>query len=422
MPVVRSGNTRILPSNDRSVDIAKRTIKQVMGIQQKRYDNAFMVQGYECLVYNLLDAGRPCSCAAKHKALAGRLDQDGKLSNGDINNMITNSMEFKVTPYGQRPANTPTWSEINELAAHPRGDLVERNAEDVNQQEPPLEYIDTDAENPAVNTVEPDGDTFGVNGPVQGVDTIADIEDTDFDPENFELNDVACPICMGTSYVGGVSLLGGWRRVLVPHDTDFETDGTFDSLSSPLRIEGARWLRQTFVFPRGCWLIDSLKVWDTNQRVHGTMYVDDMPVAQERDFLRYCDGKRHTLMFVFANTVNFTHVEIQVALSDKASLIEFPRLGQSGDPSKIDNTDDVQILASPEIPIVRRKDLIVESSFGKMFQIMNCQLWNDKDRSVLGWDMNARVVQPQELYSLLPRRKVLKQKTTFEARNNNHKL
>jgi len=414
MPVIHPGNNRITPANNRAVAVAKSTLQHIVPVQQRRFANAFAVAGYSTLVYNLLEAGKPCSCGAKGKVLANRLNEEGKLDSGEINKLVTGGYEFKILPYGVSRTPTKMWREEKELSEPMRPELEYQVDEDGESQPPPFLNVSRDENNPAAKYIQDGG--FGANGPVQTQETIDSLEESPFDPETFELNNVSCPICLGTSYVGGATLLGGWREILTPED--MESDGVIDPLAKPLKVEQATSSRWKLILPRGAWSLDALKVWNKNKIVPATILVDSIPVTSEYDFLKFCDGTEHTIDVIFSEKSEFTHVEIQAAVSETPFHIEFPQLNETSDLSKLDRTEDVQIYASPELPFVRTRDLLVESTFGKVFQVINSTHWNDQQQRLLGWNMNARVVQPQELWNLLPRRNVQKQKTTVMVRSN----
>lgn len=420
MPVTRTRNSTILPANARVVDAAQEAIRSIIPVQQRRYSGALAIQGYSSLIYNLLEAGQPCSCSAKNKALAARMNQEGKLPTGKINELITGGHEFRVKAYGTRRTETQGYRDDNGDPAPVRPELIDENQTSNNQVTAP--FVDhvarNDTDDPAARHIEPEGDVFGVNGPLQSPDTISDLDGSDFDPDSFALSDVSCPICLGTSYVGGASLIGGWRKILVPQDTVMTSDGSINTLKRPISVENTTYAQWTVVLPKGAWAMDALNVWNNNKIAPCTIMVDSIPIQKEHDLINLCDGKSHTFVVLFSTPSEFTHVELQLALSNSDMKIDFPKLSQGADITKLDGTEDVQLVASPDVPLLRRKDLIVESSFGKVFQIINVTLWNDNQRKLLGWDTNARVVQPQELYNLLPRRKVTKQPTTVPVRPN----
>ena len=125
MPLVRSTNVSITPPNTRTVDVAQRAVRTVAQVQQRKYAGAFRVAGNSVLIYNLLESGILCSCSAHGKALATRLNRDGKLTDADINSILTGGMEFRVNDYKVRPKNTQNWIDNQGLPAsnHPENEF-----------------------------------------------------------------------------------------------------------------------------------------------------------------------------------------------------------------------------------------------------------------------------------------------------------
>ena len=85
----------------------------------------------------------------------------------------------------------------------------------------------------------------------------------------------------------------------------------------------------------------------------------------------------------------------------------------------IERTDPFSIVMSPTIPNVANGDIITDSTYGKTLQVNTSNWWNDKRRAVLGWECEVRPVQPQELYSLLPKRRVLQSQNTVQTVRSN---
>ncbi len=421
MPVVNRSNNRILPANARAVDVARRTIHQIADVQQRKHHGTLSVQGYYCLVYTRLESGQPCSCGALNKSLSQRLNEDGKLEQGKINQLITGGYEFRVAPYAARRRQNPDWVESGETeqADTGREGSIWDNGHGEEGNPPPFERIARDdADDPSAKTIEPQGDAFGANGPVLSADRAAELEDDVFDPDSFQLNDVSCPVCLGTSYIGGVNLLGGWRKVIVPQDTSLETDGDIVTTNRPLSVQLSKALRYPLVLPFGARVLDVLRVLNGTKIVPSTVLIDSVPITNERGILNFCDGKPHTLDVVFAEHEEWTHVEIQLGLSGEPVPVEFPRLGNNSDQTKLDSIDEVSLNISPLVPYIKPTDFLVESTFGRVLQIVSVNSFNDDQRRLHGWDVQARIVQPQELFHMLPRRSVLKQKATVPVRDN----
>jgi hypothetical protein len=66
------------------------------------------------------------------------------------------------------------------------------------------------------------------------------------------------------------------------------------------------------------------------------------------------------------------------------------------------------------------QDIIVEQMLGKVLVVQNVNPWNSRERNILGWEAMVRVIQPMELYRLLPGRgrTKLKDQVTSLPKNN----
>ena len=79
-----------------------------------------------------------------------------------------------------------------------------------------------------------------------------------------------------------------------------------------------------------------------------------------------------------------------------------------------------QIVLSPNVPTINSQDIIVESQLGKVLVVQSVNTWKSRQRSILGWEIQVRVIQPQELYRILPPRGRImsKDRTTLNSRDN----
>lgn len=419
MPVVHKSNNRILPANQRSVDVAKQAINDLIPVEQRRYHNAFLVEGYDCLVYNALKQGLACSCQAHDKALATALDEEGKMPFAKQNELLT-GMSFKVNLMRQQPAPPDNMRETLGLPPPFQEGLINEGPKGPNFVEPPLDIVTRDPTYP-FGTIITDSqadnglDDFGANGPNNSLDDR--FKDFDSGTQGV-LGDTTCGICFGRGYVGGFSLLAGWRQILSTQWADKEThDSLIEVNKRPHKFWGKR---VTFkaVLPKGFKALDSLTVWNNIEQVTGATIKIDNQVATYSLLFQKFDGLQHEIEVSFEQETDWTHLEFQVDLGNQARL-EFPRMTKGFDASKLDGTEAVSINMSPIIPIVSVRDVVVESTFGKGFVLTSTQFWNNRHRKVLGWDCQARVVQPNEVLNLLPRRKpVQQQKSTRMIRDN----
>src|SRR6476661_5377941 len=104
MPFAHRSNNRVLPANNRAVEVAKQAIRDITPVQQRRHANAFEIDGHESVVYHKLATGLPCSCMAHRLALATVLDEEGKMPQGTMNQLLTGGMEFVINRYGSHAA------------------------------------------------------------------------------------------------------------------------------------------------------------------------------------------------------------------------------------------------------------------------------------------------------------------------------
>lgn len=89
-----------------------------------------------------------------------------------------------------------------------------------------------------------------------------------------------------------------------------------------------------------------------------------------------------------------------------------PKLQKSGNRSILDSTDNFQIILSPDVPQIEPTDIIIESMWGKALMVQDKTWMNTRNRQMFGYEINVRVIQPAELFYLLPKRKPITQNTT----------
>jgi hypothetical protein len=417
MPVNGRSNNRILPSNSRTVDVARQALQDYTGIQQRKYANAFEVDSYESVVYTRLTSGTPCSCQAHRKSLATLLDEDGKMKEGTMNELLT-GLQFKVQRYGTRAGTRP------EYRADAGLDPLEANV-DQPQQEALLpggrrltdaDYVAIDLDDEVATELVSDTEVRqAVNGPVrqQTIDDLVGDFDTDIN-----MSDSSCLVCYGSGFVGGYSVLGGWRHVLSTqwHNRP-EVIGTIEANKQPHSFFSTRVIFEV-TLPKGFVYLDCFRFWNNlEQVVPQNVQIDDLDYSPSL-FAAMCDGRPHFIKVTFEDLTYWTHLEIQVCQTRHPARIEFPKMTKGSDLRFEDSTETVQINASPLVPNLGPQDVIVESSRGKAFLVSSATFWNDSKRNVHGWDCNARVVQPSEMVGLLPRRRKLSQQASQAVRDN----
>jgi hypothetical protein len=263
-------------------------------------------------------------------------------------------------------------------------------------------------------------DGFSDVGPVSGEGTLAQemfdtMLGTSMEMGFDNSSDVACPICFGTGYVSGFAVYNGVRVVLEAQALDVTLMGNAmkDLDAFVPTLTGKKITFSPTVLPRGAVGVDSLSAYSGPKVCPAKIYVDEVAIVTEANLIPFCDGRPHVFTVELDTAESsITHLEIQYNQSSQKTLFEFPKLSMHSQEAMIENTEPFQIVMSPVIPNVTTGDIICDSTYGKVFQITGANWWNDKRRAVLGWECQVRPCQPQELYSILPRRKPIESPNT----------
>lgn len=414
MPVVFNQNNRVLPPNARAADVARATLQVVLPIQARKYDAAFQVNGYSGIIYSYLTAGLQCACQSKRSAITTRLNEEGKASPGLINEMLTANPDFGVRPYAQKTRVTPAY----EATLHDgKSSFLEVSLGNDLPAPVPLATLFDDDDLDASNRnfggflSRTDQNSGDINANVTlevDPETEASSLMSSFDESILGHSDVACPVCYGSGYVGGFEIYGGFRKVFnfqhpgvtLPAEAVINVHEEIPSIQSSI----VSWRE---VFPVGVCGVDAFRLWDVDRQVYGfTTYIDEVLISAEAQLRLYCDGKPHTIKLVFQTETKFTHLELQLVQTDMLANFELPKLTKSSNMNLRDATDAFTVNLSPRVPYIKALDVIVESTFGKALQVKSVTGWNDRKFTTLGWDVEVRPTQPQELFSLLPRRRL----------------
>lgn len=364
MPCIISSNNRALPPNVRASDYAAFAVEKLADVQQQKMMAAFRVQGIRSCIYNHHTSGEVCSCQKKLKKINTRLGKDGKASVGMINQLLQGG-KYDIAPYGK------SFDDFDEP------------------------FIEDNPVNPI-----PDE-----NGFVGTVDNFLE----SFDDDGLGLTDVFCPICFGTGFVGGYSLFRGFRKVI--------TVENFEKMEGEIRFETSPFsafvtmISAQVVLPKGAVSVDAFRLLNGKEQLNHCILLDGKEISYQY-ILACCDGKEHTISCCFEEPTIITHLEIQLNLSEESSYIELPKLQKSGNRSILDSTDNFQIILSPDVPQIEPTDIIIESMWGKALMVQDKTWMNTRNRQMFGYEINVRVIQPAELFYLLPKRKPITQNTT----------
>lgn len=375
MPFLHKRST-LTPQNARSSDVAKRMVESLAPMQQAKMEAAFKVQGQPGILYNRLTSGVPCSCVTANKQVS-ILSPDGKASNGAINRVLMGNSNFGIAPYD--PTNRAGENEEDFLAPTPEG--IQDWGADFNG-----------------------GELSGfIDRPLNAADTNQDFafpDDAELDAEfgHLGVTDIACPICFGSGYVGGFQPLRGFRLVVSAVQME-----TASNLALPQFELDPGSHSFTATLPLGVVRVEAFRAYQQRNLVPFEVAIDgeSLQVAGGRkSVMPYFDGKPHTITITCRTPI--THFEIQCTTSSSHVNFEMPKRSKSADLSLLERGESFQVLLSPEVPHVDTLDVIVEASQGKVLVVQGVTPWKTKAQQNLGWEIQVRVAQPQELWYILP--------------------
>lgn len=392
MPYVDRSNSRIMPANSRTADVAEKAIQEIIPVQQRRYYDSFRVQGIQCIHYSRLTSGRKCNCQSSAKQLNGLLDRSGKASTGTINQLLTGNLEFNVTPYNFDQKRLPGVTSAQTSPQAP-----------ANKNQGVFDIATASDDIPFADLIK-GTHGMGDNGPVEN--TTIDELVGDWDPSIMGFSDVACPICFGTGFVSGFSPFHGHRQVLAVPDVQLLAGSDIDTLKRPFTAQTPGF-NVVVILPAGAIGIDVFRVWNMANPVNNVqMSVDGTPLTSEAQLMQYCNGKPHLLRFTGPNgqPFEFTHLEIQFQLTTESVYFEFPKRSTSNNTDLLEQMEPFNIIVSPNLPTLESMDIIVEQQLGKILVVQNTNPWRSRQRNVLGWEAQVRVIQPMELFRILPMR------------------
>jgi hypothetical protein len=246
-------------------------------------------------------------------------------------------------------------------------------------------------------------------------------EDYDEDSLNSDLSSTSnnrCGVCYGSGYVGGFNVCFGNRLVLDSTWPEIKYHGysvmqekvpfLFKSISHNAYIEF------TVTLPFSVVSVNSFRLLCNFEIMHGTITasLDGTTYFEltEVNLKTYCVGRPITIRI--SNVEFFSHLEIELNLSDEPTYLEYPKITKTGDVSVINDIGDVTIYVSPKIAEIKPKDIIVDNTLGKIWRVVSNNDHKDKNYNIHGWEITARVVQPMELFSNMPVNKTSQRQKT----------
>lgn len=384
MPVLHLSNNDLIPSNQRNSDVAAFAVEGIAAIQQQKTNAAFHVQGIQCILYRRLNTGMRCSCQTQKLKINERLGKDGKASPAVINQLLMGSSDFGISDYkGADTAN-------NGYGASHDSSVLNYTGDDPSSSD--LQNIWNNQPNPETGELIGDQTVQNEN---------ADCQLDGFDYMSLNFGDSNCPICYGSGFIGGYSIYNGVRKV-VPVDKMI-TNGILNVEKAPYSATLTEF-QFSITLPRGFVGIDFIGIKNGWNTVTPMLSIDGIPLTYQT-LKAKCDGKSHIIHGKFKTETEITHFELQLNLSSTSAYIEFPKIQKSSNMGVLNRVEDMQLLASPNIPMIKMQDIIFDTLYGFFYYVQSVSWQNTRQRQMMGWEMNVRVIQQQEAFYNLPQRK-----------------
>ena len=396
----RQSNKTLHPQNSRVAKLAADVLNNVAAVQQEKYHNAFIVNGFPCLVYSSLRQGLRCTCGGGHVEFNPvtniTFDDNGNATEETLNNLLFDEKTegnsgslFSIDEYSTEPS-TSTENGGYTINLTPN---VSDTPEDIssNEYSPESSFIDPELL----------GDDDEIDQGSHIVNNIVGV------------TNVSCGICYGSGFVSGYSLLLGNRLVFDAQHKQLATNGyAIDSKTKPFTFrKGGENLDASVDFiislPKFIEGIDALRVWENTRQVFNVEIlagatVNNLVTVTENNLAIFCTGA--PVYVRVKGPISFTHIEIQINLSKDVTYLEYPRFTKTGDTNVLDAVGDVNIVLSPKVLNVDVNDMVVDLINQRIWRITSITDFKDRNINIQGSIVNARLVQRYEKFSILPHR------------------
>lgn len=234
-----------------------------------------------------------------------------------------------------------------------------------------------------------DDDLIGDESPNQGRLTISSLFG----------NATECPICFRVGTLPGYQPIGYTRQVYTTVNC-LDSEGYFidssQSVSSYTIDDLAHGyvdfkMNVPFVFFEALFATYNLK-----EVVPARMTINGFPVTT--NLLNNYKGKEVVLRI---QGVNFTHCVFQFKLSSSHLKADFPQDQRPKDYAVFDSTQPVQIVTDSSIPSLNSGDIIYKQSYGTFWKVSDFEYFRMADKTVIGWNITARLLQADEIQQKL---------------------
>ena len=391
-----------IATNTRAVEVANQTIDHLGATMQRTLANAITGDGRECLLYIPKVNGLRCTCQNTDP-----LDLNGKMRPEIMNKLLTDSdwvvddeypkYDDKNTLDKKLGTDNDDWGfsvdeyhATNAKPSIPKG-VSAKDSKGYSTKVFALSDLDSDDFDP---------DDMDIELP-DFVDTLPEQNQNSFLDNNGSIATTSCPICLGSGWVGGYDLYGGTRLTLpASAATVFKGavlhDGNPDFVMMP---KGSSIIFENLIFPMGVNRLDECAVWANRTKVPFQLNVDGQQVLIPR-LVESFDGRLHAIEFVAIMDCEVTHATLQYGMSKL--LIDVSPGTISNNNTVFDEQSDVSLV----LPAITQREMkgaiVFDSTDGKFYRVATMNTSHTKKGWVQNLNLDARIVQPYELVTLLP--------------------
>lgn len=210
-------------------------------------------------------------------------------------------------------------------------------------------------------------------------------------------NATECPICFRTGTIPGYELVGHYRQVLCYCEDSL---GYYLDSSKSVPLYSVDNQEQGYVeFKLNVPLIFSevkIGVYALRENVTSLagLKIGNQPL--DVGLLEQLKGQTVRLRI---SKVSFTHAVFQFKTSDTPVLADFPQDQKPQDYNLFDTTQPSQVVMDKTVPDVNNSDLLVKIPYATLWKVSDFEYLRLRDRTVIGWSLNARIVQKDEIFN-----------------------
>lgn len=385
MGIIDRFSRTVAPRNNGSPNIARSAIDNVLVAAKQQYDNALSVNARPVVYYMKKIAGLRCTCShtstlnpdgLTHGLLSmpGTVTQvasDGFGSQDFIDGVLEGT-SFKINRYGTRPNSldniVPQQGPANGILDRKSTDIGDPFSHDIVDQDIE-DFIEPSAGENALSSASPTG----------------------------------CAVCMNTGFVGGYDPFNYKRDIF---DAQYEgwLGVSVDKGTRPATLIPINQVSINIQVPRGVVQLVTVKLWNNKELVSNVAVTTTNNQSLATTVIQAAGGD-FPLFFDFTNASSqtFTHLEVMYDIGNNPLLVEWSKIVYDENLDVIDQIADVNLIISSSLPQANLYDIIYETTFNRLWKISSGNTNFDREKHVNGWNVNARLIQPYELFSLLPR-------------------